>query len=204
MDAETVFLVLGLGLTALALIISFIGLRLETFPPSRPVMLAGIGLFAAVVAGVAAFGWMGSEDEQEHRNELIAAGEEPSPADVVAEMEAAAAEQIAADEGQDAPAQEATDQTAAADGAALFESEGCGGCHTLEAAGATGTTGPDLDTTLVDQDVAFIEESIVDPEAEIADGFPAGVMPDNYGDVLSPEELEALVAYLAESVGAQQ
>jgi mono/diheme cytochrome c family protein len=30
-------------------------------------------------------------------------------------------------------------------GKAVFESAGCSGCHTLKAAGATGTVGPDLD-----------------------------------------------------------
>lgn len=204
MDAETLFIILGLSLTGLALAVSFLGLRMESFPPSRGALLAGVGVFVAVVAATAVFAWEGAEDEQEHRNELIAAGEEPAPSEVVAEMEAAAAEQVAADEGEDAPAQEGTDETAAADGAVLFESQGCGGCHTLKAAGSTGTTGPDLDSALTGQDIAFIEESIVDPQAEVAKGFPAGVMPDNYGDVMSPEELEALVAFIAESVGAKR
>lgn len=31
------------------------------------------------------------------------------------------------------------------EGRALFLSSGCGGCHTLAAAGATGTAGPNLD-----------------------------------------------------------
>ena len=30
-------------------------------------------------------------------------------------------------------------------GKAIFESSGCAGCHTLAAAGATGSSGPDLD-----------------------------------------------------------
>ena len=33
----------------------------------------------------------------------------------------------------------------AADGEALFTGNGCGSCHTLEAAGTEGTVGPDLD-----------------------------------------------------------
>ena len=36
--------------------------------------------------------------------------------------------------------------TAAPAGAAIFKSAGCGGCHTLAAAGAHGTVGPNLDT----------------------------------------------------------
>jgi hypothetical protein len=34
---------------------------------------------------------------------------------------------------------------------------------------------------------------------QITPGKPAGVMPRNYGDVLKPEELEALTAYLVDS-----
>ena len=45
----------------------------------------------------------------------------------------------------------------------------------------------------------FIRESIVDPSAEIAEGFEDGVMPQNFGDKLSKEELDALVKYLLES-----
>ena len=39
---------------------------------------------------------------------------------------------------------------------------------------------------------------IVDPNAEIAEGFPANVMPQNYGQPLSPKELEDLVQFLIE------
>ena len=48
------------------------------------------------------------------------------------------------------------------------------------------------------KDEAFIRESIVDPDAEIAQGFSPGIMPPNYGDTLQPAELDALVEYLAE------
>ena len=206
MDAETLFIVLGLTLVALALIVSFLGLRMESFPPTRGAMLAGISVFVLVVGATAVFAWQGAEDEQEHRDEQIAAGEEPSPAETMAEMEAEAAEHTAAAEGEatEEPPAEGAAATASADGAALFESQGCAGCHTLEAAGATGTTGPDLDEALAGTDVAYIEESIVDPDADVAEGFPEGVMPANFGDLLTPEELEALVLYIAESVGAKQ
>ena len=44
---------------------------------------------------------------------------------------------------------------------------------------------------LAGKDEAFIEESIVDPAAEIAEGFQDGIMPPNYGDTLTPAELDA-------------
>jgi cytochrome c oxidase subunit 2 len=72
----------------------------------------------------------------------------------------------------------------------------CGSCHTLADAGTNATTGPDLDNVLAGKDAAFIRESIVKPDAAIAPGFQGGIMPKNYGDTLSPDELDALVSYL--------
>jgi cytochrome c oxidase subunit 2 len=86
----------------------------------------------------------------------------------------------------------------APDGKAIFTEAGCGGCHALADAGTNGGTGPDLDESLAGDDEAFIEESIVDPSAEIAEGFSDGIMPPNFGDTLQPAELDALVKYLAE------
>ncbi len=77
----------------------------------------------------------------------------------------------------------------------------CGACHTLADAGTSSATGPDLDKVLKGKDAAFIEESIVKPNADIAAGFQAGIMPQNYGDTLSTEELKALVKYLGEVAG---
>jgi cytochrome c oxidase subunit 2 len=87
---------------------------------------------------------------------------------------------------------------AAAEGRTLFTESGCGGCHALADADTSGGVGPDLDENLAGRDEAFIEESIVNPSAEIAEGFSDGLMPSNFGDQLTPEELDALVSYLAE------
>jgi cytochrome c oxidase subunit II len=77
----------------------------------------------------------------------------------------------------------------------------CGSCHTLADAGTQSETGPDLDEALKGEDAAFIEEGITAPDAKIAPGFQAGIMPKNYGDTLSDEELDALVKYLGETAG---
>jgi cytochrome c551/c552 len=82
-------------------------------------------------------------------------------------------------------------------GRAVFVDSGCGNCHTFQPAGTTGTVGPDLSEVLAGQDAAFIRESIVDPNAEIASGYSAGVMPETYEDQLSPQQLNDLVAFLA-------
>jgi cytochrome c oxidase subunit 2 len=86
----------------------------------------------------------------------------------------------------------------APDGKALFTSSGCNGCHTLADAGATGTTGPDLDKVLKGQTPDFIKESIVDPNKQIAPGFSGGIMPGNFGTTLSGAEIDALVKYLSD------
>jgi cytochrome c oxidase subunit II len=87
---------------------------------------------------------------------------------------------------------------AAAEGEEIFTAQGCGSCHALAAANASGTVGPDLGQ-LENADEASVRESIVDPSAEVEQGFPDGVMPADFGDKLSPEELDALVKYLLES-----
>jgi mono/diheme cytochrome c family protein len=88
-------------------------------------------------------------------------------------------------------------------GAQVFANNGCGGCHTLAAANSGGTTGPDLDEVLPGQPESEIEESIVDPEAKIAEGYPSGVMPQTFGEKLSEEELKELVKFLSESAGKE-
>jgi cytochrome c oxidase subunit 2 len=82
-------------------------------------------------------------------------------------------------------------------GKAAFTSNGCGGCHELSDAGTSGGTGPNLDETLADKDEAYIREAIVNPDAEIAPGFQAGVMPPTYQDTLG-DQLDPLVQYLSE------
>ena len=77
----------------------------------------------------------------------------------------------------------------------------CGTCHTLSDAGTSSQTGPDLDRSLAGKDAEFIEQGIVAPDEQIAAGFQAGIMPKNYGDTLSEEELQALVKYLGEVAG---
>jgi cytochrome c oxidase subunit 2 len=75
----------------------------------------------------------------------------------------------------------------------------CASCHTLAEANASGTVGPDLDQVLKGKDAAFIHESIVDPDAEIASGFTAGIMPAVYGDQLDDQQLADLVAFLQQA-----
>jgi cytochrome c oxidase subunit 2 len=94
-------------------------------------------------------------------------------------------------------------------GAAVFTSAGCAGCHTLAAAGATGTVGPNLDVRLR-TDCATpaskaargatlaqcIETAITKPYAYIPSGYQSGIMPATFGQTLTPTQIQDLVAYL--------
>ena len=200
MSNETLFYVIGGALVVLALVTSFLGLRWEKFPTSKGMLAGVVAVFLVFVGATAAFAWLNGEDEQEHREAEIAAGHLPSPQEsLLAEGEAV--EEPAAEEESEAGGETTTtaEETASVDGAQVFADQGCSSCHTLAAASATGTTGPNLDDTLKDKDPAYIEEAIVDPNSQLAEGFGPEIMPQNYGDTLSPEELDALVQYLSES-----
>lgn len=81
-------------------------------------------------------------------------------------------------------------------GKQVFASQGCGNCHAFSAAGSTATLGPNLDEALKGKDAAFIRESIVDPNKQIAKGYPPNVMPQDFGQKLSQQQLGDLVAFL--------
>ena len=95
-------------------------------------------------------------------------------------------------------------------GEAVFNSAGCGGCHAFTPAKSSGTSGPNLDDLTASFDAAkaagttkaadlagFIQESIVEPNVFVTEGFAPGVMPQDFGSRLSPKQLDDLVAYLA-------
>ena len=97
-------------------------------------------------------------------------------------------------------------QTASTDAKAIFTNgknatgaTPCGACHTLSEAGTNGTTGPDLDKVLKGKPPAFIKQSILQPNAQIAPGYGKGIMPPNYGSTLSPSEIDALVKFLSDA-----
>ncbi len=75
----------------------------------------------------------------------------------------------------------------------------CGTCHTMKAAGTTATVGPNLDKELTADPASATLESIVDPNKEIATGYPADVMPKNYGSALTKAQLDALTSYVYDS-----
>ncbi len=80
---------------------------------------------------------------------------------------------------------------------------GCGSCHTMKAAGASGTIGPNLDKELTADPASATRESIVDPNKEIIPGYSANVMPTNYGTAFTKAEFDALVAYVYRSTNTK-
>ncbi len=83
------------------------------------------------------------------------------------------------------PAGDAGGELAA--GQQVFIASGCGGCHELAAADATGTVGPSLDQ------LDPTEEQV----AEIVENG-RGAMPA-FEDQLAPEQIDAVAAYVAAS-----
>jgi mono/diheme cytochrome c family protein len=75
------------------------------------------------------------------------------------------------------------------DGKQVFASAGCGGCHTLKAAGASGNVGPNLDTLKPAKDV-------VAHQVEVG----GGAMPAFKGQ-LSDAQIQAVAAYVAKAAG---
>jgi mono/diheme cytochrome c family protein len=95
-------------------------------------------------------------------------------------------------------------------GKTIFTGVGsCGSCHTLSAAGTTGTVGPNLNT-LKEACAApasqqargstlqkCIETAITDPYKYIPPGYKSGIMPNTFAKTLSPSQIQALVAFLS-------
>ena len=82
-------------------------------------------------------------------------------------------------------------------GRALFITYACATCHTLASVPqATGTDGPDL-TGIGAKGADYIRESITDPSAVVVEGYEDGLMPQDFGTQLSPEELDTLIEFLS-------
>ena len=75
------------------------------------------------------------------------------------------------------------------DGAAIFKGAGCAGCHTLAAASATGTTGPNLDQ--LKPSTAVVAHQVM---------VGGGLMPAFQGK-LSPAQIQAVAKYVSSSAG---
>jgi len=188
---------LGLAATA-AVFIAFALLAALLIPRSSPDFPGRRGLvpfiLVTVILTIAMLGAVEVFAKESHEGEQAA---EPTETTPQPEPEPAPEPQEPAPTRPTTPTTTSERPPGSADaGKAVFAAQGCGGCHTFSAAGAAGTVGPNLDEELAGKDADFVHESIVDPNAEIAEGFSAGVMPQDYEQKLSPKQLNDLVAFL--------
>jgi mono/diheme cytochrome c family protein len=146
--------------------------RNPDFPGERlgPVVAVTVLLFLALMGAVLYFA---KEEEEEGHAEAAAT----QPAETGAETgeEGGGGEEGGAQEGD------------AAAGESVFASAGCGGCHVLEAAGTSGSVGPNLDESQPDFELA------VD---RVTNG--SGAMP-SFSDQLSEQQIRDVAAYVVES-----
>ena len=163
---------LGLGLCA-GLLIVFAVLSSFYFPRRNPDYPGNrLGLFIAVAAVLFAVTMVGvvvfaAEEEEGHAAEANATETSGSPETTTEEGGAA--------EGD------------AAAGEDVFASAGCGGCHTLKAAGATGAVGPNLDDAK--PDAALVVDRVTNGK---------GVMPSFEGQ-LDEKQIQDVAAYVVAS-----
>jgi cytochrome c553 len=165
---------LGLGILAGAFIL-FAVLASFWFPRRNPdfpgnrlglFILVTAVLFAGTMAGVIFF----AKEEEEHAG------------DTVAHETTATGEEEPATTGESGGA-----EGDAAAGEAVFASAGCGGCHTLEAAGSSGEVGPNLDEAKPDHAL------VVD---RVTNG--SGVMPAFEGQ-LDDKQIQDVAAFVVAS-----
>jgi len=77
------------------------------------------------------------------------------------------------------------------DGEAIFTQAGCGGCHTLEAAGSSGNVGPNLDESKPSKELLI--ERVTNGQ---------GAMPA-FADSYSPDEIAAVADYVVAAIGGR-
>lgn len=88
-------------------------------------------------------------------------------------------------------------------GQLVYTDNGCTSCHTLGAL-SSGVVGPNLTqigvTAVTRKDGLsaedYLRQSILNPNAYVVDTYPQDVMPKNFSEVTSPEQLDDLVAFL--------
>jgi len=92
------------------------------------------------------------------------------------------------------PTQEPEDSGPITDAAGVINEYGCAGCHDLMQSGAE--LGPKLNGIAARMDREALKASIIDPNAEIAEGYKADLMPDYFGDDMTEGEMALLLDYL--------
>ncbi len=98
-------------------------------------------------------------------------------------------------------AQETVDVDLVKRGAKLARRSGCATCHSLDGSRRPGPTWKGLygqkralaNGQEVVADEAYLRRAIANPDAEIAQGFPKGMMPKDFARKLSEEKLHPII-----------
>ena len=181
----------GLGLAAAALLVFAIAAafwfprRNSDFPGERlgPFVAVTVLLFLALMGAVLYFAK--EEEAAGHAEVAETQPAETEPAETGGETETEPEGETETGEGGGGGGEGGD----AAAGENVFSSAGCGSCHALEAAGSSGSVGPDLDESQPDFELA------VD---RVTNG--SGAMPAFEGQ-LSEQEIRDVAAFVAESAG---
>jgi mono/diheme cytochrome c family protein len=174
---------IGLGVLA-GLLILFALLSAFYFPRRDPnfpgdrlglFVIVAVVLFAGTIAGVVFFAAEEEEGAEATQVQGTDTGEEQET--TAAPTESAPTESEPSGEAEGDPAA----------GEDVFASAGCGGCHTLEAAGSSGNVGPNLDEAKPPHDLVV---------ERVTNGM--GVMPSFKGQ-LDDKQIQDVAAYVVES-----
>lgn len=92
------------------------------------------------------------------------------------------------------PSEEPAGNDPATDAIGVIDNYGCAGCHDLDGSGAD--LGPDLNGISARMDIDQLRAAITDPNADIAQGFEADLMPDTFGEDMSEGEMTLILDYL--------
>lgn len=146
------------------------------------VAVLGLGILSACGGSTEAAGTIGGEV-------TIGTGMEATPAETGSGATDAATTTEAAAATTEAATTAAASEGDATAGAAIFQSAGCGGCHTLAAAGSAGAVGPNLDEAMPDYALVI---------NRVTNGM--GAMPP-YSGQLSEDDIKNVAAYVSQSAG---
>lgn len=156
---------------------------------------------AFVVIG---FGKKGTNDTQSPMPNVASGGISLSEAEiaaVVAYLQDSSGVEVTVEIPQDIGAPEEDEEEdsepreAIADPKELMALFTCDACHTI--GGEGGEVGPNLSRIGASRDRDYLRRAILDPNADIAEGFEEDMMPEDMGEAMYVAELEILLDYLA-------
>ncbi len=156
---------------------------------------------AFVVVG---FGKKGTNDSESPMPNVASGGISLSPAEIAAVVaylqDSSGSEvtvKIPTDIGETAEDEEdeGEPREAISDPKEIMTNFTCDACHMINGEG--GDVGPDLSKIGAGRDRAYLRRAVLNPNADIAEGFEADAMPEDLGEQMYASELEILLDFLA-------